>query len=271
MALLCLAAMGRAMPARHGDLHERIVATSQAIEAAPGSASLLLERAELYRLHLAWDLALLDLTQAERLAPELVEIEYTRAALYSDMGWHELARKSVDLFLAARPLESRGFGLSSRLHEESGKLRAAHADVSRKIELADPPQPDDYLRRASLTTRAWPDDVDRALAELDAGVQRLGSIVSLQLRAVRLLESADRVDEALVRIERMSAPSPRKERWLAMRGDILSRAGRDAAARAAYRSARSALAELRPAQRKTRAMLALEAHLTRCLSRSSKK
>ena len=65
--------------------------------------------------------------------------------------------------------------------------------------------------------------------------------------------------------------SGRKERWHALRGDILTRAERPAEAHVAYSEARAALARLRPSQRQTRAMIALEAHVVRALSRSSSK
>jgi len=256
---------------RHGELHERIAAVDRELEAAPADASLYLERAELLRLHVAWDRALRDIARAAELDPTLVDVEFARARLYADMGWSELARESVDTFLEARPLEAAGFFFSSRLFEAQGRLGAAHAHICRGIELSARPEPDYFLRRADLAAALWSGDVPRVVEGLDAGIERIGSVVALELRAMDLLRGAEQWDAALVRLERVASRSARKERWLAVRGDILHDAGRTTEAHTAFEQARRALALLRPAQRRSRAMRALAAHIQSALTRSDSK
>jgi predicted negative regulator of RcsB-dependent stress response len=72
---------------------------------------------------------------------------------------------------------------------------------------------------------------------LDEGIARLGSAVSLQRLAVELERRNHRYDDALTRLDRMQSQFARTETMLALRGDILTEAGRTLEANAAYTEA----------------------------------
>ena len=67
-----------------------------------------------------------------------------------------------------------------------------------------------------------------------------------------------RYDAALARLERIAAQSPRKERWLARRGEILRQAGRTAESREAFGKALEAIQSLPSYHRSTKATVELE-------------
>jgi predicted Zn-dependent protease len=112
------------------------------------------------------------------------------------------------------------------------------------------------------------DRPEAALGGLDEGIARLGPLVSLEQPAIELELQARRWDQALHRLDRLAAQSPRKESFHERRGQILLQAGRRAEARQAFRAALFALAALPPAQRATPAMAELEARLRRQLKLS---
>jgi predicted negative regulator of RcsB-dependent stress response len=64
----------------------------------------------------------------------------------------------------------------------------------------------------------------------------------------------------------VAVQSPRKESWLARRGDILAGAGREPEARAAYAAALAAIEALPRSARRTAAMVSLEKHVRAALA-----
>ena len=83
----------------------------------------------------------------------------------------------------------------------------------------------------------------------------------MQLTAIDLEVRQKRYDAALARIDTVAAATPRKETWLARKGEILRQAGRPAEAREAYRAALQALESLPPARRNVPATAALEKNI----------
>ena len=107
---------------------------------------------------------------------------------------------------------------------------------------------------------------ERALQGLEAGIKRLGPLVTLQLLAIDIEVKLHRIDAAVARVDRVAAESARKETWLVRRGEILLQAGRKAEAQAAYSRALAALDTLPPARRKVPAMIDLEKKIQTALS-----
>lgn len=232
--------------AAHDGLHEQIVALTREIEAHATEPELYVRRGELQRLHRQYDLALADFARARALdpcrAPSLSE-----ARLYADLGWSERAQAALENHLAARPDDAEALLLRARLREECGALEEAVRDYDRALAGLEPPEPDPYLARANALAVLGPAGVDRALSGLDEALARLGPVSSLELRAIELEVERARFDAALVRLEQLASRSPRQERWLAQRGEILLRAGRAEEALSTFRAARCAL-ELLPAR-----------------------
>jgi tetratricopeptide (TPR) repeat protein len=132
----------------------------------------------------------------------------------------------------------------------------AAADYSRAIAQLAKPKPEYYIERAEALVAGG--RKDEALGGIDEGVKRLGPIVTLQLFAINLELSSKSYDAALSRLEQISVQSPRKESWLARRGDILLVAGREDEARNAFKAALAAIEALPQYHRTTKATMELE-------------
>jgi predicted negative regulator of RcsB-dependent stress response len=138
---------------------------------------------------------------------------------------------------------------------------AAAEDYSRAIAYSSQPSPELYLERAQALTAEGGTYLDTALKGLEQGIQKLGPLVTLQLYAIDVELKRKQFDAALKRLDKVAAQSPRKETWLARRGEILQQAGRGEEAREAYRAALKAMDTLPPSRRQVPAMIELEKRL----------
>jgi tetratricopeptide (TPR) repeat protein len=251
----------------HDGLHDQIEQVTRRIAETPGDGALYLKRGELYRLHGEWDRALADLDRASRLAPGLAAVEFARGRTLLEAGRPAEARAALDRFLAHAPAHVEALLTRARARAALGEHAGAAADYTRALELMPRPEPDVYLERARALAAA--DRVEEAVRGLDEGIARLGPLVTLELCAVDLERRLGRVDAALARVDLLASRSPRKETWLARRGEILDAAGRADEARAAFAAALDAIRAL-PADRRTRAVVELERQLRDRLSVETK-
>jgi predicted negative regulator of RcsB-dependent stress response len=93
---------------------------------------------------------------------------------------------------------------------------------------------------------------------MDEGLKRFGPLVGMQLYAIELECARKHFDEALTRLETISARAERKERWLVRRGEILTLAGRRDEARKSFTAALAAIESLPPRLRQSPAILELK-------------
>jgi tetratricopeptide (TPR) repeat protein len=261
LALLLLLLAGPALA--HGPFHERIAAANERVARQPGNPEALVARGELFREHGDYDLALADFAEAARVAPA-TDVDLLRGRTLLDAGRAHQALVHLDRWLARHPDGAAGFVERARAHEVVAARAEAADDYQRAVELTPRPSPDEYLRRMRLQLAAGRPEA--ALGGLDEGIGRLGPIVSLEQPAIELELAGRRWEEALLRLEKLAAQSPRKESFLERRGQILLQAGRRAEARQAFRAALDAIAALPPAQRETPAIAELRARLRKELA-----
>ncbi len=243
----------------HGPLHEQIEEVTKLIARFPDSAELYLKRGELHRHHRDWKAALADYDQSERLEPNLSLVDLYRGNLLLDASRLDEARKALDRFLDTCPDDGNGLLTRARVLAQLGEHLPAATDFSRAIARLDTPQPEYYLERAQALCAAQ--QTDDALCGLDEGMQRLGQIVTLQLFAIDLEIKQQRYDAALSRLEQIAAQSPRKEKWLLRRGEILQMAGRHDEARLALEATLRVIESLPASRRATKAIVELEKRL----------
>jgi len=240
----------------HEGLHEQIAAVSAEIKREPKNASLYLKRGELHRLHRDWDRAFADYNRAEQLNPRLDEVNFGRGRTYFDADKPQQARIWLDRFLVVRPNHVDALVTRARVLVKLNLSTAAATDYSRVIAQLAKAKPEYYIERAEALVAGGRND--DALGGIDEGIRKLGPIVTLQLFAIDLEISRKSYDAALSRLEQISAQSPRKESWLARRGDILLLAGRRDEALQAYKAAIAAIEALPPYRRATKATVELE-------------
>ena len=233
MALLGVPGLARG----HGGHADRVAALDAQIEAAPGNAMLRVDRAAIHLDHADFEAALADLDRAAELDSGLAEIEAFRGRVLLQMGSMSLADAALVRALALRPGDVPVLLVRARVREALQRPSAAAADYTAVIALAARPGPEPYLERARVLTVAGVRHWEEALAGLEQGRERLGSLLALELAALELELRLERVDAALQRLERATSQFARQEHWLVRRADILLNAGRSDEAYVAYAEA----------------------------------
>ena len=254
----------------HGPIDEQIATLSEQLQQDPQNAVLYLKRGALHSHHRDWNAALADYERAARLDRTLDVVDLARGRTLLAAGGYPQAKSALDRFLAKHPHHGEALATRARVLVKLAQPLAAAEDYTHAIaagEGLDRPEPDYYLERARALAAARGDHVDEELRGLDEGIKRLGPIVTLQLEAINLELARKRYDAALARLGTIAAQSPRKEAWLARRGEILEQAGRVGEARLAYEEAVAAIGSLPPRHRMTRATTGLEAHIRAALAR----
>ena len=232
--------------------------------ARSGDPALLLDRADLHRIAGHADEAERDCREALRLDPGLTAAHLCLARVALDRGDAAVAETEAREHLVHGD-SAAGYRALAGALALSGQVPAALEAWRRAAETAEPPDPGDYLELAALHTRPGGGGADSALAALDAGTARLGSVVVFQAAAVPIARDAGRFDDALRRVDAILRAVPRAEAWPAERGRILLAAGRRPEAWAAFSDALAAIERLPAHHRSTPAIRELEAELTRQL------
>jgi tetratricopeptide (TPR) repeat protein len=158
-----------------------------------------------------------------------------------------------------------GFIARARTLVKLEKPVEAARDYTTAIRYAPTGRPELYIERAQALAGAGEKHHQEALRGLDEGIEKLGPLVTLQLHAIDLELKGKRFEAALKRLDTVAAQSPRKETWLARRGEILQLAGRKEEARTAYQEALQALDSLPPSRRNVPAMAELKRRITAAL------
>ncbi len=245
----------------HAELILQIDLVTAEIAKDPGNAELYLKRGQLRREHVEFDLAFADFAKAESLSPGLAQLDLARGRLFLDWGWPLSARASLDRFIARVPGHEDALVLRARVLQRLECRRAAVNDYDTVLRNSKEPGPDLFIERSQLLMTMGDEHWTEALRGLDDGIARLGQLVTLQLFAIDSELKLQRFDKALERVDQITERSPRKETWLARRGEILVQAGRRAEARVAYEGALAALNRLPPARRNVPAMIELTSRI----------
>jgi tetratricopeptide (TPR) repeat protein len=249
----------------HGDMHLRILALTQRIEAATNNpARLYLERGELQREHGLWEAAGADYDRAAQLDPGLAGVDLCRGRLLADRGQLEAARAMFGKALECNPSDGEAFVGRARVLVKLGQRQAAIGDYWNGMERLGAPQTEYVLELARLLTAEG--KVEEALRALDEGIKKLGPILPLQGYALDLELGRKNNDAALARLETILARAMRKESWFARRGDIMLEAGRTAEARKSCEAALAAVQRLPGRLQQGPAMVKLQAHVNAALA-----
>jgi len=239
----------------HGPIDAQIARVTRLLEQAPHDAELYLKRGELHRVHGDFEAALLDYDRARKEAPDLFVLDLVRGQTLLEAGRPAEANKHLDRFLETSPghvdarvcrAEARVL-LGERLSAVEDYTRALEVDSVKAIEI--------YVARARALEAEGPQYYERALAGLDEGIERFGSLLLLLLPAIDLELACGRIERALERIDRVEAESARKEKWWLKKARILHAAGRAGEARELVQAALAAIDNLPHSRRQATATL----------------
>lgn len=252
----------------HGDLHEHMERVNREIATSPQNGNLYLQRAALHAAHEELKAAAADYARAETLHADPLAVWLGRGKVELASGRWADAKATLSRLLAREPRHVDALVTRARARIELADIDGAVADFTAAIGASTRPEPEYFLERAAALAGAHPPRWQSAIQGLDDGLKQLGSgVVTLLLAAIDLESRAGRVDDALSRIDRALATTPRKETWLLRRGDLLVLAGRPAEARHDYEAAIAATAALPARLRKAGSIADLEIHAREALGK----
>jgi tetratricopeptide (TPR) repeat protein len=239
----------------HGSFHERIDYLTKALEERPSDPVLRLELANLHGLHGDTELALENLDKIDALAPGKFPTDLIRGEAFLVARNFAKAKEVLDRQLVSHPETARAWLLRARAEQELGQQEASLADYREALKWTSSPEPDLVEELANALAAAG--KKQEAVQALTAGVERLGKIPSLVLRAVDLEIETKNFDAALCRLEQARQEAPRPEPWMARRAEVLARAGRIEESRSAWKELLAHLGSLPDHERSSRAMTQL--------------
>jgi tetratricopeptide (TPR) repeat protein len=236
----------------HGGFHERIDYLTKALEQAPSDPMLRFELANLYGLHGDTQLALENLDKVDALAPGKFPTDLTRGDALLVARNFSKAKEVLDRQLSSHPETARAWLLRARAKQELGQKEASLSDYREALKRASSPEPDLMEELANALSAAG--KKEEAIQVLTAGIEKLGKIPSLVLRAVDLEMEMRKFDAALCRIEQAQEQAPRPEPWMARRAEVLAQAGRIEESRSAWKELLARLGSLPDYERSSNAM-----------------
>jgi tetratricopeptide (TPR) repeat protein len=263
LALVAVLALAPRTVRAHADLLIQIEEATREIAKNPKDPERYLKRGELYRAHVEWEAAYADYERALALNPGMTGIDLYRGRLFVEAGWPLSARASLDRFLRQHSTHANALILRARALVRLNLGLAAAQDYDQAIALSPEPSPDLFVERAQVLTAEGPEHYAAAVRGLDDGIQKLGSLVTLQVFAIDIELKQRNFDGAIARIDKIAEKSPRKETWLARRAEVLVQAGRTAEAAKTYKAALAALQSLPASRRNVPAMQELERRIRR--------
>lgn len=228
----------------HGDLSVRISEKSKEIESHPENGLLYLQRGELYLQHEQSDSALVDFQHSLTLKPDTSAVYILLAEAYLNLDQYKKGMAAVDEFLKLEPDHLRGIHTRARLYETVGKLDAAARDFEYVLEKGDNTRPQDYVQLAELLDKLNPKDPTEAISILNQGIEKLGDIISLQIKVYDLEKERRNFKSAHAMLDKMMEPLSRKERLMVEKADLYLLEGNPVEAAQYLVHAENAIAQL---------------------------
>jgi tetratricopeptide (TPR) repeat protein len=168
--------------------------------------------------------------------------------------------------MRAEPNAFEGALALARTYAKLGRMTDAVSRFEQSITLAPADSVEIYLELADVLRRARRDT--DALRWLNRGIAERGSLLTLELAAFDAEVRLRQYDDAIARIERVSAPMARKESYLLMKGETEIRAGRFCAARVSLNDAKKGFESRTSFQRNLRAVKSELARLAAALKKT---
>jgi tetratricopeptide (TPR) repeat protein len=252
----------------HGGLHELIDAQKKKVEKAPSDPALRFELASLYGSHGELELALKNLDRVDALAPGKFPTDLLRGEAFLVVSDFTKAKEALDRQLVSHPENVRAWLLRARAERKLGQDEASLANYREVLKRTRSPEPDLIQEVAdALATRGHQEEAAQVLA---MGIEKLGKIPSLELRALDLEIALKDFDAALRRVEEAQKNAPRPEPWMARRAAVLAQAGRIEESRAAWKALADHLSSLPDQERTSTAMTNLAEEARQALASSGK-
>lgn len=251
----------------HGAYHERMTALTVAVEENPSDPLLRFELAKLHGQHGDLELALQDLDCVDALAPGKFLTDLLRGDALLVANQFTRAKDALDRQLVSHPENVRAWLFRAQAERQLSQDAACLVDYREALKRSLTLDPDLVHEVAeALATHGCQTEAAQVLA---MGMEKLGKIPSLVLRALELDLAMKNFDTALRRIAEAQHDAPRPESWMARRAAILAQAGRLDESRAAWKALTQHLASLPDQERTSHAMTAIADEARQALDKLS--
>jgi tetratricopeptide (TPR) repeat protein len=254
---LCLTALlsccGTTMA--HGPLHERLAHANQKIKNDPTNATHYTARAELSFEHADFAATLRDLDQAKALGDAGAKATLLRARTLSAQGKHDSAIELATTCIEDAVSPAHALAVRADLFQAMGKLAEAATDLQSAVDASEKPSVQLFLKCAGLHETSGDDQAARTCLERARASFPKSSVLQVALCDLVIRQGAH--EDALKMLDDLIAQSPRAERWLVRKADILATTGRHDDAAQAARAALALIEALPPRHRNTPAMKSL--------------
>ena len=205
---------------------------------------LFIQRGELHAHRKEWKKADADFAAAAGLDPQRLVINLLRGRALLEGGEPGKARPFLDRYLEQKASQPEPWFLRGQIFAALGRTEQARADYAEGFRRASEPGLEQLLAWRRLLAALPDTDPAAVLAILDAAIAQLGPAPVLVDFAIEREIARKNYEGALARIERAVA----HRRWpgplLALRGDILEKAGQRRAAASAYHEVLAAIEKL---------------------------
>lgn len=236
----------------HGGYHERLAYLTEEVKKNPSDPRLHFELGDLLGQHGDLKLSLDNLDRVDALASGKFQTDLLRGQALLVAGQPAKAKEALDRQIASQPECVPARLLRARASQRIGEGAASLADYRDVWSRTPLPEPDLVQEVAdALAAQGCQTEAAQVLAQ---GIEKLGRIPSLVLRAMDLEIASKNFDAALGRVEAMCQSAPRPEPWMARRASILAQAGRIEESSAAWNALVKHLAELPNQERGSHAM-----------------
>jgi tetratricopeptide (TPR) repeat protein len=236
----------------HGTYHEMIEQLDLEMKQRPNDPTLIIRRAFIHLEHEDWKTALVDLERATRMGADEGDLQYLRGRALAAGGMLKQAREELDAYITNHREAGLALVERARVLKKLGEPEAALQDYRAALLAAPMPEPDLVIETAEALQAQKLNE--EALSVLSRGIEKIGPVPQLVLKAMDYELTAQRYDDVLKRIDAMQACAPRPEPWMAKRASILAQAGRTDDAKAAWTKLRDHLLALSNLERGSHAM-----------------
>ncbi len=204
----------------HGDLSVRIAEKTAAIKAEPNNWLLYMQRGDLYAQHEQPDSALLDYTVAIKNGFDSSTVYVLKAETHLALKEIDEGLKSVSQFLKMEPDHLKGIHVRAQLFEAKNELDKAIRDFEFVIRNSESARPQDYVELSNLYLKRDSTDFKNAIDVLNHGREKLGNIISLEMKLYDLEKGRGNYAAAHNILNRMMEPLSRKERLMVEKAEL---------------------------------------------------
>jgi len=204
----------------HGDLSVRIAEKTAAIKKEPSNLLLYMQRGELYAQHEQPDSALLDYAVAIKNGFDSSTVHVLKAEAHLALNEIDEGMKSVSRFLKMEPNHLKGIHVRAQLFEAKNELDKAIRDFEFVISNSEGARPQDYVELSNLYLNRDSTDFKNAIDVLNRGREKLGNIISLEMKLYDLEKSRGNFESAHTILNIMMEPLSRKERLMVEKAEL---------------------------------------------------